>query len=168
MSVAEVAAGPVKGEPVEQPRALKRSAFQSGEFAYARMSATLPAGWDIEDALRPEFWVHVVDQFKKNPFTNDPDRVGAIIELRSEDHAFFAEVYVRAVQERGMVVALIGEPTYFGPKEIKADGFEVRWNVGKRGFDIIRKSDREIVAGGDRIKTREQAQAWIGQTTKAH
>ena len=78
-----------------------------------------------------------------------------------EDHSAYAELYVRAVQERGLIVALLGEPIYFGPKTAEHAKFEIKWNVGKRGFDILRKSDREIVADGGKLKTREQAMAWI-------
>jgi len=166
----EVATEPeVKAEKIEQLRALKRASFQSSEFAYANLSATLPVGWTVEDALKPEFWVHVTDMLQKTPVTNEPDKAGAIIELRTVDHAFYARVYVRAVQERGLIVQLLGEPVYFGPKEVKAASqFEVRWNVGKRGFDIIRKSDREIVGDGSKIPTKEAAQDWIDKTLKAH
>ncbi len=38
----------------EPPRVLKETALASSEFVYARMSVTLPVGWTIEDALKPE------------------------------------------------------------------------------------------------------------------
>lgn len=156
-----------KPEPApEQPLVLKPQAFSGAEFAYATFSATLPVGWTVEDALKPEFWVHVAHKLAKNPISNEPDRSGAIIELRTVDHAFYAQLYVRAVQERGLVVALMGEPVYFGPREVKSAAYKERWNVGARGYDIIRVSDNEIVAHASKIKTKEQVQAWIDEAMK--
>lgn len=153
--------------PVEQPHALKPTHFSGAEFAFATFSAVLPTGWTYEDALKPEFWVHVASKFAKNPMTGEADRAGAVIELRTEDHAFYARLYVRAVQERGLIVAPLGEPIYFGLKAIKSKGYRERWNSGKKGFDIIRQSDNIIVVDGDKIKTREQAQAWIDEAMRA-
>ena len=150
----------------EQPRVLKATALAGSEYAYATFSATLPVSWTVEDALKPEFWVNVAHKLAKNPLTNDPDRSGAIIELRTADHAFYARLYVRAVQERGLVVALMGEPVYFGPREVKSAAYKERWNVGPRGYDIIRVSDNEIVAHASKIKTKEQVQAWIDEAMK--
>ena len=159
---------PAASEQKESPRALKRTAFQSSEFAYANLSATLPVDWTVEDALKPEFWVHAADMLQKTPVTNEPDKAGAIIELRTVDHAFYARLYVRAAQERGLIVQLLGEPVYFGLKSVESASFETRWNVGKRGYDVIRKSDREIVVDGSKIPTKEAAQDWIDKTLKAH
>lgn len=150
----------------EGPRSLAPKNFQSSEFAYARFSATLPAGWTLEDALRPEFWANVCHVLQSPPVTREPDKSGAIIELRAEDHSFYAELYVRAVKKRGLDVAVLREPVYLGQQKVESDKFEIKWNVGKRGFDIIRKSDRETVADGGTIKTREAAQEWIDKTVK--
>jgi len=149
-------------EPVKaDPKVLKPSAFSGAEYAFATFSAVLPVGWTVEDALKPEFWVHVAGKFSKDAFTGDPDKAGAIIELRTIDHAFYARLYVRAVQERGLIVQMMGEPVYLGQQQVKTEGYEINWNVGKRGYDVIRKSDRSIVADGAKLKTKEQAQSWV-------
>lgn len=152
----------------DRPKALLAKQLCPPEHRYGRMHVTLPVGWTIEDALKPEFWANVANQFRKVEMTNDPDRIGTIIELRTIDHAFYAEVYVRAVQERGLVVQLLGEPVYFGPKAVESTAFEVRWNVARRGYDIIRKSDREIVGEAAKFPTREAAQDWIEKTLKVN
>lgn len=160
MTDVSVAAEPARRvQEQEPPRQLRESSLASSEFAYARLSATLPVGWTIEDALKPEFWVRVAHKFAKTPVTGEPDKTGAIIELRSVDHSFYAQLYVRAVREGGLVVQLIGEPEYFGPRDVKSSNFETRWNVGRRGYDVLRQSDREIVAHG--LPTKEAAQEWI-------
>lgn len=151
---------------VEPPKALKETALALSEFAFARYSATLPVGWTIEDALKPEFWVRVAHKFQKTPVTGEPDKTGAIIELRSVDHALYAQLYVRAVQEKGLLVQLIGKPEFFGPQAVDSKSFEARWNVGKRGYDVLRKSDKEIVASG--LPTKEAAQEWIDKTMRTN
>lgn len=155
----------VKPAPViEVPRIHPRD-FKLCEYEYARFSARLPIGATFQDALKPEFWVQVCHLLRKNPVTNEPDKSGAIIEIRTVDHAFFAELYVRAVQEKGLVVAVLREPVYFGQQEVKSDRFDVRWNVGARGYDVIRRSDKEVVAKA--LSTKEEAQSWIDTTLRA-
>jgi hypothetical protein len=150
-----------------EPRKLLQRDFRQSEFANARMSVSLPVGWTFEDTLKPEFWVNVAHLFHKQPHTNEPDKAGAVIEIRTEDHAFYAELYVRAVQERGFIVATLREPVYFGPKKTAVPGFKTRWNVGARGYDIIRLSDKEIVGHAADFKVKEHALAWIEDTIAA-
>ena len=161
-------ASKVKTEiPKEPDHILKLADFQISDYAYADFAVTLPVGWTLDDAMKPEFWVQVCHKLQREAVTNEPDKAGAIIRVRTRDHAFYAELYVRAVQERGLLVSVLREPMYFGPREVPdTSQFEARWNVGKRGFDVIRKSDREIVADGAKIKTREMAQEWIDRTLR--
>ena len=155
---------PVKAP--EQPRTISVRDFKLCEYEYARFSARLAENVSFEDTLKPEFWVHVAHILQKTPVTNEPDKAGAIIELRTIDHSFYAELYVRAVQEKGLIVSTLREPVYFGPKAVSSETFDVKWNVGKRAYDIVRKSDREIVKGG--VPTKEAAQDWIDKTVRAH
>jgi len=152
--------------PVLPPSQNRFSITEAG-YAYAEIDVTQPVGHSIEDALRPEYWVHHSHKLKARAFTGEADRTGAIIRLRTDDHAYFATLYVRAVGEHGLVMQLLTEPVYLGPKSVETTGFDVRWNVGNRGFDVIRKSDRSIVADSKMIKTREQASIWINETMKA-
>ncbi len=154
-----------KTEQVEQPKKLALRHFMQTEYAYARLSATLPIDTTFEDCLNPEFWVAVAHQLQVTPVTGEPDRSGAVIEIRTADHAFYAELYVRAVQEQGLIVSVLREPVYLGPKEDSKPGFRVRWNVGKREHEVIRQSDNIIVAG--KFKVKEDAFKWIEDTVKA-
>lgn len=154
-------------EKVEVPRRLLARNFLESEFAYADISVTMPVGHTIEDALKPEYWAHVAHRLQQNTVTGQPDRSGAIIRLRSEDHAFFAMLYVRAVRNDALDVALIGEPTFFGPKgAARSEAYEVRWNVGARGFDVVRKSDGAIVGRASDFKLKEDAIAYIRDVLK--
>ena len=148
-----------------------QSMFQDSEFAYGRCSLTLPVGVTLDEALKPEAWVNVSHRFVRKPDTNAPDRTGAIIEVRTQDHAFYAELYVRAVRGTMMDVEVLtdedGNRRYFplGPRKPVSDAmpYEIRWNVGKRGFDVIRKSDRVVVEGGEKFPTRELALRWLDE-----
>lgn len=147
---------------VDPPRKLLEKDFQLDEqFVYARACVTLPVGWAFEECLKPEFWVNIAPKFKKDQFTNGPEKTGAVVTIRTADHAFYAELYVRAVRERDLIVSIVKEPVYFGPKEVQSDKYETRWNVGKRSYDIIRKSDKEIVG---EAKTKEGVVDWIAKT----
>jgi len=167
----------------EQPIALKPGAFQGAEFARARFDAMMPSGIAFEEALKPSFWTNVVHLLSRNQLTNQPDRSGAFIDLGTEDHAFYAKLYVRAVGSNGLIVQCIGPSIdakgracpvdlatglpWTGAQPVESDGFDIRWNLGKRGFDIIRKSDQQVIADGSNFKTREMALEWIEKTTKA-
>jgi hypothetical protein len=153
--------------PTDEPKHILLKDFQEADYSYARFSVTLPLGWTIEDAMRPEFWTNVTHRLARQPQTGEPAKVGTIIELRAVDHSFYAELYVRAVMQHGLTVALTREPVFFGPKAVKDSPFEMRWNVGKRGYDIIGRSDKIIVGDGSQFPTKEAAQAWISSTMDA-
>ena len=156
-----------KPELKRLPATLERFSVRADSYAYADIDVTMPVGHTVEDALKPEYWALHAHKMKKPQFSSGPDWAGAISYLRRDDHAFFAQLYVRAVRQNSIDVALLGEPVYFGPKAIDAAGFEPRWNVGKRGFDIIRKSDRVQVADGKDIRTKDDVQRWLEENKKA-
>lgn len=167
------------------PAMLKPGDFEESQYAFLDVSAKIPAGMPFEEVFRPTFWANVVHVFKKDIIANNPDRSGAIIHLRTEDHAFYAKLYVRAVLRNGLIVQCIGPS--FDPKTGKAcpvdlatgmpwggmvdldtDAFDLKWNSNRRGFDIIRKSDQQVVADGANFPTRELAVEWINKTARAH
>jgi len=137
------------------------------EFAFARMAVVLPVGWTFEETLLPEFWSNVAHMFHPQPVTNTPDLAGAIFELRTQDHAFYAELYVRAVGEKELIVSVLRDPVYFGPKSVDTKQYNTRWNVGARGHDVIRVSDGAIVSPAKDNKTKESAWKWIEDTVAA-
>lgn len=156
----------------KQTFAVSPNRFQVSEYAYADFSATLPPGTKVEEILNPEAWVHVCHLLEKRPVTGEPELTGAIIAVRTEDHEFYLNLYVRAVPGKGLVVEILKPDAngvcWLGPRAVTGEPFDVKWNIGKRGFDIIRNSDREIVADGAEIKTKEAAQEWIDETMKVN
>lgn len=153
--------------PQDPAKKVKRSTFQFAEHAYGRHSARLPVGWTIEDVLAPESWSEVAHLLDGNKMSNTHPQVGAVIEVRTEDHAFYAELYVRAVRKMALDIALIGEVTYFGKKDEKpaSDAYKPRWNVGAGGYDIVRK-DGAIVGRAADFKLKEDAFAYIRDVLK--
>lgn len=150
------------------PPANSRFSITESGYTYAEIDVTQPVGHTVDDALHPEYWVHHAYKLKARAFTGEADRTGALLRLRTEDHAHYALLYVRAVHDKGLTVQLLGEPFVLGRQAKETPSFDIRWNVGKRGFDIIRKSDREIVSDGSKNPTRELAEAWIEKTLKAN
>jgi hypothetical protein len=152
-------------KPILPPGRENFSITEAG-FQFATIHVKQPVGHTVEDALRPEYWVHHARYLKAPPNSGQSDLVGSKIELRTLDHAHYAELYVRAVHDNTLVVDILREPVYFGPKNVGTDQFDVRWNVGARGFDVIRKSDKKIVAPASELKTKEAAQEWIDKTMR--
>lgn len=155
-------------EAVEHPNKAKQTAFQLSEHAYGRRSYTLPVGWTLEDTLLPEFWSEVAHLLEGNKLNGIPPQEGTIIEVRTQDHAFYAELYVRAVRKMALDVGLIGAPTYFGKKDEKpvSGDYKPRWNVGAGGYDIVRNSDGAIVGRASDFKLKEDAYAYIRDVLK--
>lgn len=183
LAAAATSAPKLKREP--QPPTLKPGDFEESQYAFLDASAKIPAGMPFEEVFRPGFWGNVVHLFKKDIISGGVDRAGAVIHLRTEDHAFYARLYVRAVLERGLLVQCIGPGfdvksgkacpidlatggPWTGPTDLGIDNFELRWNAGKRGFDIVRKSDLQVVADGRNFPTRELAVEWIEKTAGAN
>ena len=115
---------------IEAPKKLLERDFRWEEafFAYGYAYATLPTGWAFEECLKPEFWVNVARYFRADTMTGAHDKAGTKIEVRAEDHAFIALLYVRAVISGGLVVECIGPdvdksgkaclPHYFGEQNV--------------------------------------------------
>jgi hypothetical protein len=157
----------VKSGPLRLPASLERFSVRADSYAYAGVDVTMPVGHTIEDALKSEYWALHAHKMLKPQFSSGPDWAGAVIYLRTDDHALYCQLYVRAVKQGGLDVAIIGTPARFGPEVLSTGGYEHRWNVGKRGYDIIRKSDRSIVADGRDVRTRDDVQKWIDESRKS-
>ena len=162
--IANVAAQ--KAPAKELPPVLKLSDFQYSEFSAARFNVWLPVGCKFEETLRPEFWAQCASKLQKQTVTSEPDKAGALIEIRTRDHNFYAELYVVAVRQHGLEVKVLREPVYFDAPEIPQDDqYRAQWNAAKSGWDIIRKSDSAVCGDGSNIKTRKAAKEWIERMT---
>ena len=142
----------------------------------------IPADWDMEDVLNPECWAFIAPNMQANTQASVmSDRLGTLIEVRTEDHAFFAQLYVNGLkrnnqgQANAMVVTCIGpcwdaETDKCYPVDVRTGRrwtgrtYDIAWNATKRGFDVVRKANGEVVADGAQFQTREAALAWIAAT----
>lgn len=156
-----------KIQPEEPAKKVKQSTFQFSEHAYGRRSVTLPVGWTLEEIMAPEAWSEVAHLLEGNKLNGIPPQAGSIIEVRTQDHAFYAELYVRAVRKMALDVAVI-QAKQLDPKDEKpvSDAYKPRWNVGAGGFDILRQSDGAIVGRASDFKLKEDAFAYIRDVLK--
>ena len=123
--------------------------YQAGRFG-----CILKIGQSFEDALHPEFWAPVAGRLCGNKLTGAKDQTGSIIEVRTEDHRFYAELYIRAVYPNSIKVAILREPVMLEPKAAveTSETFKLRWNPGKKIHEVIRDSDKQIIGQGFKVK----------------
>ena len=142
-----------------KPRAIPASALNKPGYMISEWSIILPEEYPFEDCLLPASWAHVASQFDA--------RFHHFITVLNDQHTFHARLYVRAVQPNQMIVHVIDPPQNFGPTNVEAIGaLKPQWNVGKRGFDVVRVSDGMTVQDGSRFAVKEQALAWIADHLK--
>ena len=140
------------------------SRFKEEEYAFSTMSYVMKEHEKFEDCLKPAYWAQVAHIMQPDPMNHRAGREGAIITIRREDHAFYAELYVRAARDQALTVDVVNGPYHFGQKaKMKSDGFEIKWNVGARGYNVVRVSDGAIVGKAEDLKTREEAVGFINK-----
>lgn len=144
-----------------KPKLLMRDLVRA-EHAYGRYSVTLAAGHTIDQMLKPEYWVLTAHLFQADKNSGLPDRAGAIIEVRDEAHTFYAELYVRAVQEKGLVVQMLRKED-IGPKLAPTGNYFYEFNRAEKIWDVKRKSDNETVFSH---KLKEEASDWVKKNLK--
>ena len=132
---------------------------------YLHPEVVMPAGWAFEEALKPEFWERHAHLFAASTDPRRDASTGSKIYIVAEDLAWAGEVFVRAADEKSLHVSVYKEPVYFGPKDVETDTYETRWNLGVKGHDVVRKSDRSIVQSGRNFPKKEDAIRWIEETT---
>ena len=152
-TIATPATKPELREP--KPRTLPDFALKRpNEAMTVDWVVVLPEGYPFEDCLRSAFWAHVARYFDR--------RAHYFITVLNDEHSFYARLYVRAVQENQLIVDIVDPPKIFGPQATEKVGALIpKWNVGKRGYDVVRASDGQVVQDGSRFGVKEQALAWI-------
>jgi hypothetical protein len=138
--------------------------FKEEQYAFSTMSYVMKEHEAFEDCLKPSYWANVAHVMQPDPGNHRGGREGGIITIRREDHAFYAELYVRATGDRTLVVDVINGPHYFGDKvKQKNDGYKLQWVVGSKGYNVVRLSDGAIVGKAEELKTKEQATEFINK-----
>lgn len=167
----------------EKQRVLPLSAFKISEYGRARFVATLPGGWSFDEVFKPGFWVYVLKDLQRNPVAGQTEsRAGACIEIMTEDHRFYAELYIRAVLGKGVIVQCVGPQIdrkngkacpvdlqtgqpWIGDSGVKSDKYDIKYNRLKEGFDVIDVDDNQVVRDAGSFPVREMAEAWIAKAT---
>lgn len=132
---------------------LDANRFALAEYKFNEWAVVLEFGIPFSSVLNPDFWSHVAVQLKQ----------GDIIHVRSEDHSFYARIYVRACDRLWAKVGVI-ESIEFGAEDKEEDGLAVKWIIGKKKFAVVRKSDNQVIHEGFQIK--EDAIAWMTEHNK--
>ena len=138
------------------PRDLK---VLAGGFAMTIWTADLDESMTLDDTAKPEFWAHVADKLNR----------GDEVKIRAYDKAPLGTLFVRATGQGWAKVGIMER--WAAPdaalKEPEGSPYEAKWNVGRRGYDVVRKSDRQVIQPGDKFPLREDALAWIAEHLKA-
>jgi hypothetical protein len=76
----------------------------------------IPASWDIEDVLTPECWTFIAPKMQSNPSASVMhDRLGAVFHVHTEDHAFYAVLYLHSLVRNAQGQAHALKVTCIGP-----------------------------------------------------
>jgi hypothetical protein len=144
-------AGPLK------VAALQADRWQLGEFLNARHAVTLPAGVPFENIKRPEFWANIV-RIK-------PDD---IIEVRTDDRRFYAELIVLARGRNWATVAVIREPVELKAASLppsETSAYKTEYSGSHAQWRVLRLSDNAVVK--EKLPTEQAAMQWVANQEKA-
>jgi hypothetical protein len=138
--------------------------FKEEQYAFSTMSYVMKEHEAFEDCLEPSYWANVAHVLQPDPMNHRVGREGGIIKIRREDHAFYAELYVRATGDQSLVVAVVNGPYHFGTEAKQTnDNYKTQWVVGSKGYNVIRVSDGAVVGKAEDLKTKEQATEFINK-----
>lgn len=125
---------------------VRESAMQLSRQTYVSYTVQLKSGTTLEDALKPEFWVHL--GHKLRPCDQ--------LELLPEDMSFYAKVIVKDAGRLWANVALLQvvdlDPIGTISQEPMLDEYDVQWSGPHDKFRVIRKSDKTVMAKGFKSK----------------
>lgn len=133
---------------------LSANRFALAEYKFNEWSVVLEYGVPFEDVFKPEFWAHVARDLK----------AGDLIHVRTEDGSFYAKLYVRASDRLWAKVGTLEAVRFADDKPVDQEGLEVKWQIGKRCFAVVRKVDGQVIQSGFQIK--EDAAAWMSDHNK--
>jgi hypothetical protein len=168
------------------PEMMRPGWIQETSYAFIDMSAQIPPTIKFSEVLKPGFWANVVHNFQRDSIAGR-EKSGAVVRIRTTDHSYYADLYVRAVLSNGLIVQCMGpsidengkpcpinlqtglpwkdEDAEDARETLSDEDLFLRWNVGKSGFDIIRRSDGIVIGDGSQFKTREAAQEFISSVS---
>lgn len=130
--------------------------FGATNFKFNRWSAELEEGQTLDDVMHPAFWANVVNQIMGHAQTGGR---GDIIEVRKIETGLYAEFMVTEIGP-GFVKLIPLRAVEPPAVEIAENApLTVKWNVGKRCHDVIRRGDNAVMQSG--FQSKAGAAAWI-------
>lgn len=147
------------------PRQLINPRLQLAEHARNVHVASIEPGLTLEDVQDPAFFAHVAKRMRECDH----------IEVRTDDKAWFAELFVVEVGQMFVKTALLRYVELSGGAKVKsadkptqsdaapAAGFATVWKGPHKRFCVVRESDKAIVH--ENAATKEDGDAWIAQHT---
>lgn len=152
-------------DPTPIPIALKhrlKTRIQVAGQLNNRWQAYLTEGQTIEDALEPSFWVDASEVI-----AGHTGKLGMqdIIEVRKADTGQYWELMIDEVGKGYLRVRVLLRDTPPIVEIPETAPLATRWNVGARGHEVIRKMDKQVMAGP--FPTKAKAAEWIADHLKA-
>lgn len=142
------------GEKKARPPILARR-VEVAEHQRNLWHATTDFGTALEDTLEPGFWSGVAAKFQP----------GDRIEVRSEDHAYFAEIYIVDAGRQWAAVRLLRAHKIDDRSEAPPKGLEIDWAGPLVRNRVIRTSDRAVLK--DQLTSYAAALSWAREHTKS-
>lgn len=151
-------------QKVVKAPALTPNALVQAEFARMVYAITLPEGSDFMQLLDPNYWVHVAVKFKP----------GFRIEVTTEDHAFFGELYVVACDRTWAKVVPLRytpfrseqkakEPTKAASgltlDEFNTEDHYVDYVQGQSKGRVVHRASKSVVREG--FNSKKEAAEWM-------
>ena len=140
-------------EPLYQapPSNLAAADFRRNVYRFAPK-----AGTPFKELLKPEYWVHVAETFKR----------GDIIEIFPEDGEYFAELVVMNSSRlwASTIKKSFTEINGVAKKAPDDNEFKVEWKGNHSKYTILRTSDKTVLKDG--IADKKEAEEWIANHIK--
>ncbi len=155
-STAGTAAAPAEAHKYQ---AINPSRLKLGEYIRNIFTATAHEGTLVEDALNPEYWAHVSEQFK--PYDK--------IELRADDGSWYAEFMVLDASRTWARVKLLNQwdltTADTSLSQATLDAYRFEFKGPHKKWCVIRNSDDAYVH--EQMASKGDAMAAIGTLLKA-
>ncbi len=151
-------------EPVVHQQNLLNRNFGVETFKFNRWSVELTEAQTLADAMRPEFFAEASATIMGHNPTS-PKGLGDVIVVRKLDTGDYWELVVREVGKGYVKTQLKAECR---PAEVivpETSALTIKWNVGKRCHEVIRKDTNAVMSSGH--QTKQKAADWIADHMRA-
>jgi len=145
-----------KEKPIRDVK-LQYGNLQTADHANTRWGATIAPEHTLEDIKRPAFWSITAKRFT----------MGDIIDVRTEDSRFYAELYVTGVSDTGIKVQVMRHFSLDGhiEEDVETAGYKVVFKGPSWRFCVVRKIDDTVMVKN--LPTKEAAALWLQDNSKA-